>query len=249
VATTNVDGAYRIGDVTPGRATVLARAKGYADSRQDVTVDGKNTLDFTLGLGSSPDGTKMATLSGFVGTPSSTSLPGVLVSVTSGDAAGQTATTGSDGRYTFRELPTGPTSLAASAPDFVDANSSVTVGLGNLNFMMRRTPGSISETMTGTISTSEAGCLGDGDPDDSPCRRYPFEVTNSGPLTATLTWQTGGWFDLAVLQRGQPVAWGTPPSMTPQVISKNLTAGIYEIWVSYKSSGTENFVLNVARPK
>ena len=247
-ATTDSSGAYRFDALSTGNTTLVARATGYVDSAGTVTANGANTLNFTL----SRVGTT-ASLSGVARTPSMTGIAGIVVTVTSGDAVGQTALTNVNGQYSFPSLPVGSTNFVARGPDFVESMGSVEVnGTNVLNLTIRRTQGTINETLTGTISPADTGCFSETPIYYAkPCLSHFFEVTNTGsnPLAVSLTWPGSSNLDLELLQDGD--RWiSTFGLVKPETMGINLTAGLYGIRVWYTSGSViENYSLTVTRPK
>src|SRR5262245_34989464 len=68
-----------------------------------------------------------AVLSGTVTSQSGARLPGATVEVTSGTSSGQKVVTDTVGNYRFDALPTGSTTLKASATGYTDSTRTVTI--------------------------------------------------------------------------------------------------------------------------
>lgn len=136
-ATTDANGAFRFDALAVGSATLVAKATGYVDSTRTVTVNGTNTLDFTL----SPTPSTTGSLTGTVSNDTGTRLDGATVQITSGAGSGQTAPTNTAGVYHFDSLPIGSTSVVARSPGHSDRTSTVTVAAAGstLNFVLTPT--------------------------------------------------------------------------------------------------------------
>jgi hypothetical protein len=154
-ATADASGSYRFDALPTGSTTLVASATGYMDSTQSVTVNGTNTLNFTLST--TPPAT--AALSGTVSNQAGTKVGGATVKVTSGTSSGQTATTDANGAYRFDALPTGSTTLVASASGYTDSTRTVTVnGTNTLDFTLSQTPPTTG-SLSGTVSNDSGARL------------------------------------------------------------------------------------------
>lgn len=247
-ATTDGNGAYRFDTLPVGSATLVAKAKGYFDSMPEtVTVDGTNTLGFTL----SPMPATTARLIGVVATPGRTPLSGAVVTVLDGIAAGQKAATDINGQYSFPELPTGPTNLIARLAGYTDEPGTVSVnGTNALTFRMHRILSTVTDTFMGSIGPGNQKCvfMPGSIHDNKPCLNHVFEVTNSGTLSATLTWTGSSDLDLGLWIEGTLITETTNVGK-PEVLSTTIEPGRITVTVYYYSGSViENYSLTVTHP-
>lgn len=130
--TTNADGRYAFGNVQPGTYTISVRkaGAGYGVQTIQVSIDATSTADIVL---SDQDPDK-ATITGLV------LLAGrdnPIVDATIGIVSdGRTTTSGSDGRFSFNNVPVGQVSLRIEAGGFPAVTRTITTEMGKNAYLV-----------------------------------------------------------------------------------------------------------------
>lgn len=132
--TTNADGRYAFGNVQPGTYTVSARKEGagYGVQTVQVSIDATSTADLVLS-DQAPD---KATITGLVLLAGSDSpIANATIGIVS---EGRTTTSGSDGRFSFNNVPVGKVSLKIEAGGFPAVTRTITTEMGqNAHLVVR----------------------------------------------------------------------------------------------------------------
>ena len=109
------DGSYRFGSIErllPGIYTISAKADGYSDSEQTITVNADRNVEASVLMLMS----KFGTISGRIVDPDGNPLSGVSITVGSFD----TVTTKSDGTFIRDNIPTGVYDLSITKEGYLD---------------------------------------------------------------------------------------------------------------------------------
>lgn len=197
----NSSGEYRFASLTIGNTNFSATATTYREDRRGVTVDGTNTLNFTLVRGAAP-------LSGTVSSTSGSRIASATVTAIDGANSGASVTTNSDGEYRFDSLSAANVNFSATATGFQEDRRGVFVnGTNTLNFTLTPNaivpavtitsriliggPGSAAQewefTATGTVTfTSYSWDFGDGAGANNTGAREQHVYTVKGEYTVTV---------------------------------------------------------------
>lgn len=137
---TDANGAFSFTGVAPGSGySVSASSPGLVTSTQsNISVASGQTLTLTFNL---TTGTGQGSVSGVVRTSTGLALSGATVIVVQGPTVGQSATTGTDGRYSFTSISPGTYVFEARATGYRSYRQQVTVspgGLASLSFYLPR---------------------------------------------------------------------------------------------------------------
>lgn len=161
-ATTAADGAYQIGDIAPGAATVTVSIAGYHDAQGSVNLVAGTIYVFSPALyPESQPAPQDATLKGTV----TDAATGAGISAATVSVSGHSTQTGASGSFTLAGLDAGPMTLSISAPGYVAASlsGSLSVGVnqaGNISLNAAATQVDISGTITSEADGSAiAGAL------------------------------------------------------------------------------------------
>ncbi|WP_132432822.1 MFS transporter [Pseudonocardia endophytica] len=184
--TTASHGEYAVHDLPPGTYTAVATAPGFRPAVAAVTLNGVGVVrDFAL------DGNGVVT--GSVTGPDGCARAGALVIAT--DAEGTVvgrANTATDGSFRMAGLPVGPTTLAASVPEFEPDAVTVDVdhaGKTTADLVLASSIGSVTGTVTG--------------PDARPLARATVVVTGpDGQVVARATTDDEGNYELGGIRSG-----------------------------------------------
>ena len=179
-------GAYAVRGLEPGSYTAVATAPGFRPAVAAVTLNGVGVVrDFAL------DGNGVVT--GSVTGPDGCARAGALVIAT--DAEGTVvarAHTATDGSFRMAGLPIGPTTLAASVPDFEPDAVTVDVdhaGSTTADLVLASSIGSVAGTVTG--------------PAARPLARATVVVTGpDGRVVARATTDDDGRYELGGIRTG-----------------------------------------------
>ena len=202
-ATTDSAGAYTFNVPVHGDFTVTPSKTHYTFDRANVTFTGVNadrTADFVATL-------NRHKLTGSVKRPNGVALSGVTVTLSGGQAG--TATTDSNGAYTFANLPAGAAyAVTPSKPgyDFAPASKSYTDLGADQTADFTVTPSNIA--LTGHVASGGAPLAG-------------VTVTLSGSKTGTATTDAQGSFSFNITSEGSYTVTASkthytfaPPSLT-----------------------------------
>lgn len=141
------DGVYTLTNVAAGSVTVTASLQGYQSSSTTVAVSSNGSIVApTLQLAPINPGT----VSGRVVNMGGGVIPGATVS-----AAGQSTSSNSAGNYTLNNVPSGPVTLLAAAPGYMNASANVTVTAGSTTTAPKVVLPYSTGTVSGTVTDSE----------------------------------------------------------------------------------------------
>ena len=169
---TNSSGAYTFDSLTTGNVNFKATATFYRDSSAGVSIDGTNTLNFTLARSLVP-------LGGSVESSTGERLVGATVTILDGVNVGETADTNANGDYRFAELASGNVNFKATATGYADDRQGILVnGTDSLNFTLTLTP---TLTITSVIVSGGPG---------TAIQDWEFTVTTNQTF-ASYNWDFG----------------------------------------------------------
>ncbi|MGH9571442.1 MAG: carboxypeptidase regulatory-like domain-containing protein, partial [Candidatus Angelobacter sp.] len=151
-AQTAADGTWSLQSLAAGTATVTASRSGYSNASESVSISSGNTTTAgTLALAPVSPGT----VTGQVVNSGGAGIPGASVS-----AAGLTVATDASGNYSMANVPSGLTTITASAGGFANGTASVTVAAGAATTAPVITLGSSSGSISGTVKSSAGAAIG-----------------------------------------------------------------------------------------
>jgi len=192
--TTDSSGAYSFSNVAPGTYNVMASQVGFISQTNSVTVSSgaTSTLNFQLSPAPTP-----GAITGHV----TNSATGAAIAGATVTFSGGSATTDSNGAYSFTNVAPGTYSLTASQTGFTSQTGSVNVSSGTtstLDFQLSpaSSPGTISGRVTnittgGAVSGATVSFSGGSTTADSS-GNYTF--TNVTPGTYNVTATHTGYF-------------------------------------------------------
>jgi hypothetical protein len=163
------------------------------------------------------------------------------------------AVTNSVGFYTIAGLPSTEFTINVTADGYVGTTRHLAaIGNTTTDFQLRPIPATLTHTSTGTINGSDGTC-NDG-VTMKPCRILAIPVHNTGPIEATLTWESisPADLDLSVFQTGAstPIGRSAQVGMKQEQVTANVTVGgTYELRVTH-SSGADmvTYTLTITYP-
>jgi hypothetical protein len=163
------------------------------------------------------------------------------------------AVSNSVGLYTIAGLPSAEVTINVSADGYVATSRRLaTTGDTKTDFQLRPIPSTLSHTLTGSISAGDGTCS-DGVA-MKPCRIVAIPVHNTGPIEATLSWESisPADLDVSVFQTGgsTPLARSALTGPMPEQVTANVTVGgTYEIRVTHSSGAdTVMYTLKLTSP-
>ena len=163
------------------------------------------------------------------------------------------AVTNSVGFYTIAGLPSTELTINVSADGYVATSRRLaTTGNSTTDFQLRPIPATLSHTLSGSIGASDGTCS-DGVA-MKPCRIIAIPVHNSGPIEATLSWESVSPADLdvSVFQTGSstPLARSALTGTMQEEVTANVSVGgTYEIRVTHSSGvDTVMYTLKITYP-
>ncbi|HEY7447907.1 MAG TPA: carboxypeptidase regulatory-like domain-containing protein [Vicinamibacterales bacterium] len=179
-----------------------------------------------------------------------TGIGGAVVKIA--DSA-RMAVTNSVGFYTIAGLPSTDFTINVSADGYVATSQRVTaMGNTKTDVQLRPIPETLTHTSSSTISGSDGTCS-DG-VSQKPCRILAIPVHNTGPIEATLTWESisPADLDLSIFKTGSTTPLGRSAlvgTMSEEVTANVTVGGTYEIRVT-QSSGIDpvTYTVNIKYP-
>jgi hypothetical protein len=179
-----------------------------------------------------------------------TGIGGAVVKIADG---GRMAVTNSLGFYTIAGLPSTEFTINVSADGYVETSQRVTaMGNTTTDVQLRPIPATLTHTSSSTMGGQDGTCS-DGVV-LKPCRILAVPVHNTGPIEATLSWESisPADLDLSIFKTGSttPLGRSALVGTMPEEVTANVTApGTYEIRIT-QSSGADavTYTVNVAYP-
>lgn len=128
---TDAQGKFELGNLAPGKYTVIVALTGYAQLLSTVEIEADATTDMKALL--SKEGDQSTGIYGIVSDSQGRPIGGAQVSldyaIRSGTRSIATVTTGSDGKYTFTGLSAGDYAIRAEHPSYLPNTGKVSVSL------------------------------------------------------------------------------------------------------------------------
>lgn len=150
---TDANGNYSINDLAPGNYTVIANAPNFSIAIVGAIVTGGNTKVVNFALKADP-----GKIFGRVTDAATTNpIPGATIQVHNSFVIVATAVSDENGNYNFPNLPPDTYAVTASALDFQRQVKIATVTTNQVtvvNFSLNSTPGTISGTVTDSVTTN-----------------------------------------------------------------------------------------------
>jgi len=213
LATTDFNGRYRFGGLSPGAATIDIDAQGLVpvdDAALTVSGSEPNTRDFTLSTG--------GMITGRVVSPSGAPVPGaeLVARLVGGSDFSQTITAGFDGRFRIGGLPAGSYEVIATA-DGLAAGLREQVLVGNATTTpIADLALTVGGRVFGTITDARTG---------QPIPGAQFQHAALGQQEAPILANVSGAYSAPNLAAGTFTTLITAPGFIPRSVELTLDAG------------------------